>query len=143
MERWRRYRLLRKVRKNFLKRDHRADHKMIMNKVCHKYFIQGFLFGAEDIVIVFKGTYIRDFKTRCVDWIEYIGDCIDYFLMYINVKERNRDKRSHKPYKPMHIKLSDGTDEIFLEHYLLCSGFEIEDEILQSLRSIYIIKPDY
>ena len=93
-----------------------------------------------DVVVVFGGRYMRDFKTRVNDWISYFKKLIEY-----NQKTKVRKKwgKLIKPTRPVHLKISDTPNEAFMEEFLMSAGFEVKDEILEFTRSIYIIGPEY
>ena len=141
MKNWERYKRLKRCRKNFLARFHDLDQIEIMDKICRRYFWNGVIFQREDVVVVFGATYVRSFKKRVDDWIEYFVKIIR-FNKKCRIHRDARWGRLHRPYKPAHLKTAKIPDRVFMEEYLLCAGFEVKDEVLQSLRSIYIIGPE-
>ena len=141
MKNWERYKRLRKCRKNFLARFHDLDQIEIMNKICRKYFWHGVVFQREDMVVVFGATYVRSFRRRVDDWIEYFFKLFKFVKKYRACKDA-RWGRLHRPYKPAHFKIARVPNEAFMGEYLLCAGFEVKDSIFQSVRSIYIIGPE-
>ena len=140
MKNWERYKRLKKCRKNFLARFHDIDQINVMNKICRRYFFHGVMFGQKDIVVVFGGKYLRSFRKRVDDWVYFFRKTIKYIG---NRTIKRKWGKLIKPYKPIHIKIANVPNEAFMEEFLMSAGFEVKDEILETIRSIYIIGPEY
>lgn len=142
--------ILRKLFISSLTYSRNIEHKKLFLKVVRTYFLQCIILGKDKFPLIFRGKHIQNFSKRVSDWITFIKDFTYRFILLTFVPSNIRKNltKSFHNYElvnfgvkiPFHPMVTNAPNEAVLEYFLKENGFEITDEFLFSVRTIYNIK---
>lgn len=116
--------------------------KAYVDKVYHSYIINGLILNKKTFEIKFKGKHIFPLKKRIGNRVEYYLDLTDYYFSLFIVKmlgKRFDYIKLNKPLKPINCKITNAPDEFVFFKFLRDNGFEIVDEKLLPVDTIYLV----
>ena len=144
IERIKRAKQLKSAIKNLKRRSlHPKLTKAYVNKVYHSYIINGVILNRNSFEIRFKGKHIWPLKKRISNHVGYCFDLIDYYFSLFLAKmlgKRCSYIKLFKPLKVTSIKMTNAPDEFVFYKFLHDNGFEIVDEKLLPVDTIYLVK---
>lgn len=131
--------------KTFIHSSPNPKNKKMYKKCLRAYIVNCVIFGKDNFKVKFGSEYYYGFKLRFKDWVEYAKN------KFIEVPICSLIPKEHRPSvinyyiehgvrKPIHLKRHISVNEGALEYFLAEIGFEIVDEHLGSLESIYYIR---
>ena len=108
-------------------------------KCFFSYIFYCILLRKNTFVLKYNGKYIKSFKERLADWLEYIWYNIGKIFLKI-FKPNSKILKDYmlfpyKIYKPCHVKVTNGPAEALLSYYLKEKHFKIIDEHDKLLKS--------
>ena len=120
-------------------------YKKTLRKCLRAYITQCVILGKDNFELKYGSEYYDSFKLRFKDWLEYINNKYFWFPIYRIIPKEHRPSIinyyiEHGIPKPIHIKHHIFVNESILEYFLDQNGFEISDEYLGSLETIYYIR---
>ena len=133
-----------KTAKNFLVfRGKCKDSTSLALKCFFPYIFYCIILRKDTFILKYNGKYIKSFKERLTDWLEYFWDNICKVFLKI-FKPKSKTLRNYmllqgKIYTPCHVKVTNGPNEALLSYYLKQNNFKIIDEKLGTVTTIYTV----
>ena len=121
------------------------ENRKIYKKCLRVYIIWCVILGKDNFRVKFGSEYYDSFKLRFKDWLEYIDNKFFTVPICRLIPKEHRPSIinyyiEHGVSKPIHIKHHKFISESLVEYFMSENGFEIYDEYLGSLETIYYIR---
>lgn len=129
----------------FVNRSADPKNKNMLKKCLIEYIRQCIILGKEEFKVRYGSEYYDSFKLRFKDLLEYIYNKFFTVPICRLIPKKHRPSIinyyiEHGVSKPIHIKHHIFVSESLLEYFLNENGFEIYDEYIGSLETIYYIR---
>lgn len=131
--------------KSFINSSPNSKNKRMLRKCFGRYIIHCLILGKDKFKVKYGSEYYDSFKLRFKDWLAYIDNKFFTVPICRLIPKEHRPSIinyyiEHGVKKPIHIKHHTFISESLLEYFLSENGFEIYDEYLGSLETIYYIR---
>lgn len=131
--------------KTFVNSTANPKNKKMLKKCLRTYILHCIILGKDNFKVKFGNEYYDSFKLRFKDWLEYAENKFIMVPVFRFISEEHRPSIinyyiKHGVKKPIHIKHHKFVSESLLEYFFNENGFEIVDERIGSLETIYYIR---
>lgn len=126
-------------RKNY---SNNPEYQQICSKCYRAYIVECILKGKDEFQISYGSKYVLSTSRRIANWCKYFINIIYRFLLISLTLNDEKFQRKYELIhfgvpKPIHLKLAEIPDEIFLYKFLEENGFKVVDEHINGDSIVY------